>query len=207
MAITYPLSLPSSPTAFRRFSLSTQSVNAIAKSPYTFEEQIQTYQGMLWSAGVTLPPMKRETAAQWIAFLTSLNGMEGTFLLGDPAGITPRGIGTGSPLVNGASQTGRTLDTKGWSTGITGILLAGDYIQLGSGVTSRLHQVVQDASSDGGGLASLEIWPVLRESPVADSAIVINSAKGIFRLTGNTSRFEVDFTSFYGLGFSAVEVI
>ncbi len=207
MAISYPLSMPSSPTAFRRFSLSTQSVNAIAKSPYTFEEQRQTYQGMLWLAGVTLPPMKRAKAAAWIGFLTSLNGKEGTFLLGDPAGDAPRGVGTGSPLVNGGSQTGRTLNTKGWTTGVTGILLTGDYIQLGSGATSRLHQVVQDASSDGSGLSSLEIWPVLRESPVADSVIVINSTKGVFRLAENTSRSEVDFTSFYGLGFSAIEVI
>ncbi len=208
MALSFPLALPDTPGAFRRFSMSTKSVVAVAQSPFSLKEQRQAYSGMIWIAGITLPPMKRPIAAKWIGFLRSLNGKEGTFLLGDPAGASPQGeVGTSAPLVNGASQTGRTLITDGWDNGITGVILSGDYIQLSSGATSRLHQVVQDADSDGGGNATLEIWPELRESPANSSAIVLLNTKGVFRLAGNTTSTEVDFTSFYGLGFSAQEVL
>ncbi len=69
--------------------------------------------------------------------------------MGDPVNTSPRGAATGTPLVKGASQTGNTLTTDGWTTGVTGILKAGDWIQLGTGSTSTLHKLQQAADSDG----------------------------------------------------------
>ena len=206
MAITYPLALPTV-GLFVRFSLTTQSANAESVSPFTFERQIQTHQGMLWLAGITLAPMKRASAEEWRSFFLKLNGKQGTFLMGDLGAKLPRGIATGTPLVDGAGQTGQELDTKGWTGGQTGILKAGDYIQIGTGLTSRLYKNLNDVNSDGGGLATLDIWPRLRESPANSAVIVVSEPKGLFRLSSNLNLSEVGVSAFYGFGFSAIEAI
>src|SRR3954463_10292223 len=120
--------------------------------------------------------------AAWVAALRSLDGPVGTFYLGDTAWKTPRGTATGTPLVNGASQTGEDLATDGWTASVTGILKAGDWIQLGTGSSARLYMVMVDANSNGSGQATLTIRPKLRSSPGDNSAIVTNSPVGVFRL-------------------------
>ena len=140
MAITYPLALPTTKASSR---IVFEAVNAVAltESPFTFQQQIQVHQGERWEARVSLPVMERADAAEWIAFLLALRGLEGTFHLGDPDGKTARGSLGGTPLVKGASQSGRTLITDGWPPSTTGVLLKGDYIELGTGANRRLYKV------------------------------------------------------------------
>ena len=204
MAITYPLSMPALP-GIKRITLAARSIVSSSVSPFTGQEQIYEHQGQWWEAGVTLHEMVREDAEPWAAFLLSLNGKQGTFLLGDPGGKIPRGVATGTPLVKGAAQSGQVLLTDGWTIDITGILLAGDYIQLGSGATTRLHKVLKDADSDGIGDATLDIWPRTREIPGDDDPITVQDCKGTFRLAGNATQIEIERSKIYGVAFSARE--
>lgn len=207
MAVTYPLSLPSSPPGFRTFDMSGHAAVGITQSPFTGSQQIFEWPGAWWSAKVSLPPMVRANAERWIAFMLALRGQSGTFLLGDPLGKTPRGIATGTPLVNGANQVGKSLTTDGWTASKTGILLAGDYIQLGSGLTQRIHKLVKDANSDGTGVAVFDIFPSLRESPADNAVITLASTAGVFRMTSNDPGWTVDLAKTYGIGFTAVEAL
>jgi len=153
-------------------------------------------------AEVVYPQMTREEAEAFNAFLLGLMGQRGTFYLGDPLGKTARGKATGTPLVNGAGQTGNTLITDGWTPSITGILLAGDYIEI----NSRLHKVLVDANSDGSGNATLEIWPRLAVSPGDNQFINTYNCVGIFRLSENiTPIYEANEERFYSVNFSAIE--
>jgi len=174
-------------------------------SPYTLAQETFEWPGNRWRVSVRYPRMTRAQGDAVVAALVSLYGV-GTFLLG-PAGPgkTPKGVATGTPLVNGASQAGKTLITDGWTISITGILKAGDFLQLGMGSTSRLHMVLQDANSDAGGNATLDIWPRIRESPTDNSAIVVASPKGVFGLAGNEPKWETDVAYIYGLSFEAEE--
>lgn len=183
------------------------SVVGVSTSPFSREQQVYAHQGDWWEVDVSLPAMKRADAEPWVAFLLALNGREGTFLLGEPINTAPRGVGTGTPLVKGASQTGRTLLTDGWTISQTGILKAGDWFQLGTGSSSRLHKVVQDADSDGSGNATLEIWPRLRVSPADNAALTVSSPKGVFRLAGNMREWSLEQAAIYGLSFSCVEAL
>lgn len=203
--ITYPLNLPASPPGFRTFDLNGNAVVGLSVSPFTGQQQIYEWPGSWWEAKVSLPPMKRADAERWIGFLLALRGRAGTFLMGDPLAKTARGIATGTPQVNGAGQTGKTLATKGWTANKTGILLAGDYFQLGSGSATRLHKLLKDANSDGTGLATLDIFPSLRESPANNDALTISSARGTFRLAANKQGFAINVDQTYGIGFEAVE--
>lgn len=180
MAISYPLSLPSVNPKYSRVELRAASAVGISTSPFTFESQRQEYAGMHWDASITQPAMVRADAEEWIAFLLKLNGPVGTFLLGDPLGTSPRGSASspGTPKVNGGGQTGQSLNTKDWTADATGILLAGDYLQIGN----RLYKNLNDVDADASGLATLDIWPRLRESPSDNDSILTNSTVGLFRL-------------------------
>lgn len=203
--ITYPVTFPN--VGIRAMNIRARTVVGISSSPFTGQQQVYKHQGEWWEAEVTLPPMKRATAEQVAAFLIKMKGQYGTFLLGDPANTSPRGVGTGTPLVNGAGQTGSSLVTDGWTADTTGILKAGDWIQLGSGSTTTLHKVLDDVNSDGSGNATLEIFPSLRSSPSDDDAITVSSPKGIWRLASNQMEYSIDEASVYGITFACVEAI
>jgi len=206
MAITYPLSFPSAlPAAGLAFGA--KSSVGMSQSPFTAEQQVYAHQGEYWLADISLAPMIRERAEAWVGFLLALNGREGTFLFGDHVNPSPRGVGTGTPLVKGASQTGKTLLTDGWTAGQTGIMKVGDWLQLGSGASSRLHKVVQDADSDGSGNATLEIWPRLRSSPDDNAVITVESPKGLWRLASNTRYWDMGAAQLYGIQFNCLEAL
>jgi len=206
MAISYPLSLPTT-SGIMRVRLVANDVVGVSQSPFTAVQQVYRYSGQFWEADITLPPMKRADAEYWISFLLKLNGPYGTFLMGDPNGATARGAATGTPLVNGAGQTGNELVTDGWTTSTTGILKAGDYIQLGTGATSRLYKVLDDVNSDGSGNATLTLWPDLRSAPADNATITVSDTKTNFRLNSAQTSWDINEATIYGLTFGAREAL
>lgn len=383
MTISYPLNTPTN-IGIANIVLSAENAVAISQSPFTFQQQVVVHPGQRWAASVSLPPMKRQDAEYWIAFLLSLKGQSGTFLLGDPNCVDAQGsatvkrnlltyteqidnaawikanasvtanaalgvdgamtadklventatgthsaaqvytaasgsvvtyavrlkaaerswvritantvsganasaffdlangvvgsigggsalmvnagsgwwwcivtgtltttnpscsilIATGSggqsytgdgvsgilidgvqleigttastyqgvvaaygPFVNGASQTGNTLVIDGCSPNITGFLLPGDYIQLGSAATTQLYKVLTQVNTDASGGATLDIWPDLRSSPADNASVVVAGTKGRFRLSGNTQPWQINEISSYGITFDCVEAI
>lgn len=203
MSITYPLSLPSTP-GIKRFTWLTSNAVSLARSPFTYVTQVQAHNGQIWKAEVTMPPMERADAEQWTTFLLQLMGTKGTFYLGDPLGKTPRGTATGTPLVNGGSQTGNSLITDGWTSSVTGILKAGDYIQIGQ----RLYKNLKDVNSDGSGNATLDIYPRLRETPSDNASILTTNTVGLFRLqSSEVPVYEADTERVYSITFTAIEAI
>jgi len=209
MAETYPLDFPT--------AVSIQSVEWIAKvnvgvtaSPFNYKQQVQRGNGEKWEGIVALPPMTRETAEAFNAFRLRLRGRFGTFLLGDPNGSTPLGSAStnaGTPVVNGASQTGHELDIDGLPASATNYLKAGDYIQLGSGSTARLHKILENVSSNASGEATLNIFPDLRESPDDNATVVVSAAKGVFRIATNETSWSISKESIYSLSFPISEAL
>lgn len=72
---------------------------ATSRSAFTNRQRTQEYDGVYWSAELTLPPMKRSDAVEWIAFLSRLQGTKNTFLLGDPSHTTNSGTYNGDFLI------------------------------------------------------------------------------------------------------------
>ena len=194
MAINYPLTLPTV-TGVRSIELQASNAVAISRSPFTFASQVHAYSGQMWSASLTLPPMKLTAARQWTAWLTSLRGQYGSFLLGDTSCCQISGTAT-SAIVNGSAGDNTVNVTT------VGTILAGDMIQISTGADATLHKVLADRSGSG----ALEIWPALRKDR-ASIALTFTNAKGAFRLASNEVSWSVDEASIYGISFSAVEKI
>jgi hypothetical protein len=199
LSIAYPLSLPTI-TGIRSVEL--RAINAVAysQSPFTFAGQVHAYAGQMWQADITLPPMNPARAEQWIAFLLSLRGRFGTFLLGDPARPSPRGTATSCTITGtaGASTVSATVPSAQ-------TLLAGDYIQLGTAAGSTLHKVLVNYTGTGSA-TNLEIWPALRVNRTSATATLTN-ARGLFRLNSNEQAWSVNQVKIYGITFGAMEAI
>lgn len=209
ITISYPIALPTQP-GIARVKFNDDDAVAVSESPFTFEQQTYVHQGQRFKAMVTLPKMKRVQAAAWVATMRSLGGRAGTFLLGDPDAKAPQGTGLGSPEVSGASQTGNNLITNGWTANKTGLLLPGDYIQLGTGAPgdslTRMHMVLQQVNSDSGGNATLLLWPLLRYSPLSGATITLNNCKTQMRLDAAFG-YDTDEVSTFNVQFSCTEAL
>lgn len=204
MTITYPINFPTG-VYLNAFSCLPRNAVSRTESPFSFVEQVYDFGGEGWEVQATLPLMTREVAEEYLCFILKLKGRKGTFLLPVPES-TPRGAWTGTPLVKGAGQTGNSLLIDGLALSTTGICKAGDWINLGSSGTTRLHKVLEDANSNGAGEATLTIWPSLRSSPADNAAVTVTNCKGLFRLKEDTP-FSLDVNKHYLIEFSAFEAI
>jgi len=203
MAISYPLNTPTS-IGIENISLRQVNAVSVSQSPFSYKQQVYQYSGQRWEADVVVATSLREHAEPWVAFLSALQGQKGTFYLGDPLGETPRGVATGTPLVDGSGQAGQDyLDIKGASPSVTGWLLAGDYIQ----VSDSLYKVLEDVDTESNGTASFNVWPKVRTSAVDETSVVTQSAKGLFRLSSNVNQWSINSSNAYGVSFSAVEAL
>ena len=212
MAISFPLTLPSTP-AIESVRLTPVSVVAASRSPYTLDRQTQVHQGKQWFIEVQWPLMARAEAEPLLAVRTALNGKEGSFLIGDPAGATPLGSAKdtpGTPVIFGASQTGQDINFDGGPNNATNYLLAGDMVSLGTGLGTRLFKVLVDASTDGGGAFTLTLWPDVVTALANNAPLTVSGAEGLFELADNASSWSVDSEQIggsYSLSLAAVSVI
>lgn len=201
MAISYPVTIPSSPTPS---SVKWTEINVVGSSiaQYSLVRQVYDWGAGAWQIDVDYDPLDRDEAAPLIAFLSSLRGTYGSFYFGDTLFAAPQGAAGGTPKVKGGSQVGFSLLTDGWPSSTT-VLKAGDMLSI----ENCLYRNLTDALTDGSGNVTLELWPTSRGH--GDNAPIVTSApKGIFRLTDNAVVTQyAGRTALFDVGFSAVEVV
>jgi len=134
--------------------------------------------------------MTRADAEQVIAFLLAAH--RGTFYFQDYANTSPRGSVTGTLTVSSATANATTLGISG----ATGSFAVGDWLQI----STSLYKVIQVNSS-----SSVDLFPVLRSSYAAGTAITYSNAKGVFRLAEPKTDWSIELASIYGVSFSIVE--
>lgn len=205
MAITFPLAFPTGLLP-AKVNWAQQSNVGVGQSLWTYQQQTQANVGQMWQGTVTMASMTPAQAANFRGWLSCLNGREGTFLIGDPALVVPLGsaaVTPGTPVVDGAGQTGQTLNVKTLPLSATGYLLRGSYLQIGN----RLYNLREDVNTDGAGKAALSIWPRLRESPANGAAITLNNCVGTFRLASNNMPADIDSPYWYAYTFGIGEAL
>tara|TARA_S200002703_G_scaffold60250_1_gene52157 strand:+ start:4493 stop:4996 length:504 start_codon:yes stop_codon:yes gene_type:complete len=119
-------------------------------------------------------------------FLAFQYGQVNRIEIGDPSYQGARGALGGTPLVNGADQTGVTLVTDGWPSN-TLVLRAGDYISYDNGTYKELKMVTSDGTSDGSGNLTISVMPEIHISPANNAAIETADPVGYFMLATRES--------------------
>jgi len=145
----------------------------VFESPLNGAVQTTDLPGARWICEITYDNLFKADRLLMQAFLAQLRGRAGRVYLWDMSHPIPAGSATGSPLVNGASQTGATLITDGWTAGQSPIIKAGDLFA----VNGELKRIVSDANSNGSGQATLTFEPPLRASPVDNAVITVDKPK------------------------------
>ena len=200
---SYPLTLPTV-TGITTQNWGMERVVAVTESPFTNQEQIFEHEGAQWKATFTLPPMKKESAAVWLAFLMSLRGRRGTFKIGDQDRKTIQGVATGTILVNGASQTGNAINLDGFANSTNNVFKAGDYIQI----NSYLYMISANVNSNSSGEATVYVEPSLRSGieVINDNTTVIyTNTTTVMRLDSNELNWDTNKVSVYGISFACSE--
>jgi hypothetical protein len=106
------------------------------------------------------------------------------------------------PNQSGSNQ----LWTAGWTPNQAGALLAGDYIEL-PGTPPRLHQATTNTPTDGGGNATIDIFPSIREVPTPGMGVLTALPVGTFRLAQNRREWDADKTKTFTIALKAREAI
>lgn len=102
------------------------------------------------------------------------------------SGLPTRGaLTTGTALASGAGQTGSGLYLKGLPVSTSGLLLAGDSVQIGK----QFFKVLAPLDSDAAGLGYLEVSPNIR-TPFADNEpVIINRPMGRYLLASDSAGY------------------
>ena len=204
---TFPLVMPTTPN-FIRSEWGIARAVAQSQSPFTYSTQVHKFTGSKWYSTVTLPPMKRSQANEWLAFFMQLNGQFGTFTMGDPDAKAVQGTISNTVAVNANFAVGAydvTID--GADASESQLFKKGDYVQFNSGATSKLHMIIADVASNGSGVATLTIEPSLSAALANNATVTYVSPKCVMRMTSNELTWSADKISLYGVSFSCEEVL
>lgn len=208
--LTYPLTPPAiSGIGPKTQTLGTNNAVAMTESPFTFQQQPQQWPGQMLTVDANLPPMKRAQGEQWWSWLVALMGQWGTTLFGDYACQAPQGAMSGTPVVNGANAAGlNVLNIRSVTASVSNWAVAGDWIQLtGASGIQRIYKILFNASSNGSGDVTVEIYPNTREAYTDGTTIVTANTQGTFRLVKNSQSCKIDQDLMYTISFQLKEAI
>lgn len=162
------------PTTMRWQLLANTSANI---SPHTGAVQTVARGGERWAAEMHFLNLKGDDKAVMKAFYSRLLGQTNRFYMGDYSSVS-RGTFGGSPVVNGASQTGDSIDVDGCTASVTNWIRAGDMFAIGD----ELKMAVSDKSTSFSGEVTIDFLPRLRVSPPDNDIIVTTNPVGLFLL-------------------------
>jgi hypothetical protein len=105
-------------------------------------------------------------------------------LLTPGSGLAPNGTGSAGVTISGGSQTGETINTTGWPTGTSNVVMPGDVINIAG--TTVVYKILESANSDGSGNATLTINPPIFSggSPANGAAVTTTDVTYNCRIIG-----------------------
>ena len=194
---------PTSPEA-SRINIKSVSPTFVSTS-HSFKEQRRRRGGHRWLLEIEFPPMTRSEFAPVYAFAVKQRGQYETFTYYPPTVSSPQGTATGTPVVNGAQSAGdNTIVTDGWSNSITA-LKAGDFLKFAG--HDKVYMVVEDATSDGSGNATLTIEPPLRSSVADDEGITVSDVPFTVRFADDIAEFDGGAPNIFSFNMGLIEVV
>ena len=175
---------------------------AIHRSPMNNSISTMDRDGEAWSIRMSYADIEGSRRRLLAAFLFKLNGAQHRMAIRD-FGYVRAGVGGGTPLVNGADQTGKNLVIDGAPNSTNGWLLAGDKI----GVAGLLHSVDADVDTDGSGNATIIVSPRIFIPPNTNDAVEIDAPTNSFALNIPFIEVVTQPPIISSLGFSAVSAL
>ena len=166
---------PSSP-AFNSLNVKSLQPTFVSRT-ISGRRQARQIAGQFFTMTATFPPMTREQFAPINAFVMKQRGQYETFQLVLP--VLSSGLGTpvGTPLVKGASQTGRSIITDGWSPPASGnIISITDTTPTATWAVNETNLNIEALSTSGSGIYS--DWNIVTDGSGNPTITIGNGGQG-----------------------------
>lgn len=174
MALIWPASLCPSEMTWGLVNNSRAFTSSLSNS-----QQIVGFPGAYWQCTLTFDSMTRAKERQLSSFLGKLDGMFGTFNL--PAFTRQRTNSVGALRVVSGGAQARSIQISG-ATASTAIFLPGDYLT----VAGEMFEVVEPASSNAQGQATVQVNKRIRRALVAGTTVEYLNPYSEMRMTQDT---------------------
>lgn len=183
-------------TLIESMSIRMVHANAVSQSPYTLQQQVQSFGGMRWEVDVNLRPLDNQDALAVQAFFVKLSGRKEAFELPMRHSYNlNHSISITGVTVNGNQSAGDSTLNVTTTTAIP----AGRMFSIGG-------RVYMNTNTSGTGNVTLDIVPPLRTS-VSDNATIYFNPAGTFRLDTDEVAWGISNDLKYGFSFTCVEAI
>lgn len=196
MASTF---LKDNPDLIESMSIRMVHANAVSQSPYTLQQQVQSYGGMRWEVDVSLKPIDNITALEVQAFFVNRKGRKNSFLLPMVgSGNSYQSYQVGTCTVNGSNQAigNEILNITNTTSVSTGRMF---------GLNDRLHMASSPAYQTGNRIIGVQ--PPLREVPLDNAVLDFTNPCGTFRMLSDDVSWGISNDLKYGFSFTCVEAI
>lgn len=152
------------------------------QSPVSGAVQTLSRKGSYWKTRMTFRNLSGSDRAEMQAFIAKMDGQTHRMRLED-YGFVRRGSATSpqSVLVDGAGQTGSTINLDGAIPNVTNFFRAGDYLSF----NNELHMVTDEVDSTSTGDLVVPIAPPIRKSTNDNDEVRIFSPFGVFMMINN----------------------
>ena len=151
-------------------------------SPFTGSAEVQDWGGEWWEYDIEFAAQSGPLARSVSAALTALGSGRGLLLFADPS-IEAKTLAQTITLQLAISG-GNLLQTQGWPPSLPAVS-SGDFISIGTGRDTRLHQVGFDVVANANGQAALTIFPGIRSGLPAGTVVEVNQPKVLLRPTSS----------------------
>ncbi|QOR55719.1 MAG: hypothetical protein YHS30scaffold667_15 [Phage 65_10] len=167
--------------------------------------QTRLYGHPRWTVTLASPQrMTNAEAARWRQLVLSMKGRLNVLTVGDVVQTAPRGTMRGTITLRSSCAAGdETLLLTGGSGQAARTLLAGDFIQVGTGYgSSQLVCVLADATADSSGNIDVSIAHPMRDAYTSSTAVTWDHPVGYFRQLGDKSTWTYNNTGVHQSGYS-----
>ena len=100
-----------------------------------------------------------------------------------------------------------TIEINTNNANLVNVFKAGDYIQLGSAGTAKLYMIVDNATSNSSGVATVNVEPQIKTAGSSGDAVDYTGAQGVFRMDTPELGWDTNEVSRYGITFSCTEAL
>ena len=154
------------------------SATSQTQSPFTGTTEVQDWGGEWWEYEIEFAAQSGPLARSVSAALTSLGSGRGLLLFADPS-IAPKSLAQTITLTARVAG-GNLLMSQGWPPGAPA-MASGDFLSIGAGASTRLHQIAFTATADMAGQATLTLFPALRQEMPAGTLLEVNRPRVLLR--------------------------
>lgn len=182
------------------FQMEQLSYDMVESSAPTGAESTRIFGPPRWKVSMSATPnLDLTQSAVWEVLSLSLRRGLNTLAVWDPVRTAPMGTLRGSPVVGLAASAGATtmrLDSA------VGTLMAGDWLQIGTGVgTSQLIKIMVAAFASAGQI-NISFEPALRVSFAAGTPVAWDRPVFYARKTGKSTQWEYQAGNMLQSGFA-----